>query len=102
MRARPRSARARTEGNNRRALTPKECAGSARARYARSAVPIPERKRSFRSALKLVARTKEPGGDDEERRDEADEDPDTASAPAEELVGNADQPDEHEDGRERA
>ncbi len=55
MPARTRSARAGAEGNNRQAHTPKECAGFARARYARSAVPNPKRKRSFRAELANAA-----------------------------------------------
>ena len=57
MRARTRSARARTEGNKRLKLTPKECAGSARARSARKRrTQIPKRKQSFRvGALALSA-----------------------------------------------
>ena len=49
MRTRPRSARARTVERNRRPKPRQKCAGSARARSARSAVPKPKRKRSFRA-----------------------------------------------------
>ncbi len=55
-------------------------------------------RRAFR--LELFARSEESGGDHGERRDQADEDPDPPTAPAEELVGDDDQADQDEDRRE--
>jgi undecaprenyl-diphosphatase len=57
-------------------------------------------RRVFR--LKLLARSEETGDYDRERRDQADEDPDPASAPPEELVGDDDQADQDEDRRQRS
>jgi undecaprenyl-diphosphatase len=46
--------------------------------------------------LELFARSQQAGGDHRERRDQADEDPDPASAPPEELVRDDDQADQDE------
>ena len=56
--------------------------------------------RAFR--LELLARPQQAGGDHRQRRDQADEDPDPATAPPEELVRDDDQPDQDEDRGERA
>ena len=72
MRARPRSARARTEDTNRLTPTQLECAGFARARFARSAVPKTRSKAKLSNGakLKLVAGSQEAGGGDKERRNQ--------------------------------
>lgn len=56
--------------------------------------------RAFR--LELFARPQQAGGDHRQRRDQADEDPDPATVPPEELVRDDDQPDQDEDCGERA
>jgi undecaprenyl-diphosphatase len=56
--------------------------------------------RAFR--LQLFARPQQAGGDHPQRRDQADEDPDPATAPAEELVRNDDQADQDEHRGQRA
>ena len=54
------------------------------------------------ASLQLFCCSQQPGDDQRDRGDEADEDPDPAAGRVEERVGDRDQADEDEDRRERA